>query len=561
MDSSDPDIPRILATDQGSPRRLPKDGGRTPKARRALLNGLAFLVPVGLVVAGAPGPLQAPLNPYDGGLLLTLARFTNWDLLPYRDLWTLYGPGPPVFGSFIMRLFGSGTLPIRLGYLVLHLLLVMGVYVVSKRFVPPWVAAVLAIPVATFGYSPNHFHFAISVAVILWGLWFVLRAGNRERLSVRMVAMGALLVGAAFWGRYEFALVGALCAVGLWAFLRPRLGSRGWVVLVVGLLPGILFLVYLLGVVGLERAWLNLVDYPLTEYPRPSCRGLGPVWGNALRAFGASFTGRLWTGAELTLWVNTFIAPVIGIWAVLVGVRARNERSPRAFAALALGSLCLVLWLEMRGRAAGEPHPVWYSLIPSLAVVGSELSTLGPRIRNGILAGSGGVFAATMLLFWVPPVLPLWRTWPDYHARYGFARVEKDAIFDHEVWSEVVGVVHRHARPEEPIFVALTVNTAHEANLPIFYWLTDRPPASRFIEFDPCLTDTSEVQHTIVRDIDNANVVVASPYYFRPSAPKGPPSTVLDDYLTRNFTPVYRASVLFPDDYVVLLRTEDGAAR
>jgi hypothetical protein len=509
-------------------------------------------------VVGAPAHLQAPLNPFDGGLLLTLARFTGWEILPYRDLWTLYGPGPPVVGSIVMRLFGTGTLPFRVSYLVLQLVLVLGAYAVSKRFVRPWMAAVLVIPVATFGFSPSHFHFATSAALILWGVWFVLTAGDREPLSVARVAVGAFLIGFAFWGRYELAPVGAVGAVGLWAFLRPRLGARGWMVLLAGVGPSILFLIYLLVVVGPERAWLNLVEYPVTAYARPSCRGLPAVWGRAVRAFGKVLNGRLWTATEITLWANTYVAPVVGLWAAVLGIRARKERSPRTFAAVAVGTLCLVLWLAMRGRSGGEPHPVWYAFLPSLAVVGSELSRLRPALRRGFLAVGGGLLVATMVLFWIPRALPAWQAWPSYDPRYGFARPERDAIFDDRVWGEVVRIVHRHARPDEPIFVALTVNTGHQANLPIFYWLTDRHPASRFIEFDPCLTDTAEIQRAVVEDLDDVDVVVASPYYVRHPAPEEPPSTVLDDYLTRHFAPIYRASVLYPDDYVVLLREGAG---
>jgi hypothetical protein len=310
--------------------------------------------------------------------------------------------------------------------------------------------------------------------------------------------------------------------------------------------------------VGLERAWLNLIEYPVTAYSHPSCRGLPPVWGPAVGAFGKVVNVRLWTASELTLWVNTYVAPVVALWAVVIGIRARKDRSVRALAAIAVGALCLVLWLEMRARAGGEPHPVWYALVPSLAVIGSELALLRLSVRTWILGVSSALFAATMLLFWVPRTASAWRAWPPYHPRYGFAHVERDAIFDDQVWGDVARIVHRHTRANDPIFVALTLNTGHEANLPIFYWLTDRRPGSRFIEFDPCLTDTAETQRMIVRDIEAVDVVVASPYYHRRRAAVDRPPTVLDDYLTRNFVQVYRASVLYPDDYVVLVRKEAG---
>jgi hypothetical protein len=62
----------------------------------------------------------------------------------------------------------------------------------------------------------------------------------------------------------------------------------------------------------------------------------------------------------------------------------------------------------------------------------------------------------------------------------------------------------------------------------------DRPPASRFIEFNPCLTDRDDVQRLIVADLSDVDVVVESTFF-----PKAPPfgkaATVLDAYLEREF--------------------------
>ena len=558
MDRSDSDIPPILVTEglgatgrptRSSPRQLPSE---------RWFRTFAFLVPLSLVVAGAPASLQARLNPFDGGLLLTLARFTSWDRLPYRDLWTLYGPGPPAFGSLVMRVFGSGTLPIRLSYVALHAALTLGVYAISRRYAPRWAAALLAVPVATFGYSSNHFHFAGSVALILWGLWFILRSGGGDRVSIRQVATGCFLIGWSFWGRYELAPIAAAGVIAVWVFLAPRLGSRGWIVLVAGLLPPALFLVYLIAVVGLDRAWLNLVEYPISYYPRPYCRGLPPVWGPAVGALSAPLRGRLWTPDELTLGANTFVAPIVGVLAFLVGFRGRAARTPRSIVSMVLGLLVVLMWLGMRGRAGAEPHPVWYALTPALAVTASGLAR--PVLRRAVMLTSGLLFLTTAMVFWAPDLVRPWTDWPPYHPRFGFARVEEDAVFDAGIWAEVAEVVHQHASPEAPIFVALTSNTGHHSNMAIFYWLTERPPATRFIEFDPCLTDTAPVQRMIVSDLNNVDVVVATGYFPQEAPPLGAPSKVLDRYIARHFVPAYVASMLYRDDVQVLVRRGDVRA-
>jgi hypothetical protein len=123
------------------------------------------------------------------------------------------------------------------------------------------------------------------------------------------------------------------------------------------------------------------------------------------------------------------------------------------------------------------------------------------------------------------------------------------------VWTEVASAVQSRTDPGEEIFVALTDNSSrHHANAPIFYWYTDRPPASRFIEFDPCLTDTAPVQLEMVRDIGAADVVVATTFFPDPTRTG---TTVLDDYLGSRFEEVYRGELPQEQAVVVLERVTD----
>ncbi|MEO7818548.1 MAG: hypothetical protein ABIS18_05315, partial [Actinomycetota bacterium] len=116
--------------------------------------------------------------------------------------------------------------------------------------------------------------------------------------------------------------------------------------------------------------------------------------------------------------------------------------------------------------------------------------------------------------------------------------------------------------PGEPIFVALNNNSGHYANAPTLYWLLDRPPASRYFEFNPCLTDRNDIQAVIVKDLRDTDVVVTTSFYpARP--PFGVPGTVLDDYLSRHFH--MKAEFPFPvkpgefqHAYRLLVRVSEG---
>lgn len=533
----------------------PRDERKKRISRRSRVSGylglLGALILLALVGAGSPVFLQAPLNPYDGGLQLTLARFAGLELLPYRDLWTLYGPGPPLVGSLVTDLFGRDVLAFRLAYVLLHGALVIGAYVVARLFVGWWQAVLLILPVASFAFLQNHFHFAMSLAFVLWGLWLILRVPPRASVPISSF-FGAALIGLSFLGRYEFVPF-SVAAVGLttWWF-RPRLGRRTTGMLIAGLLPPLLFFVYLLAVVGWERAFLNLIEYPVRFYPRESCRGLPPVWGVAFEALSAPLRGRFWTGPDLTLGLGTYGPPIVGGITVIQGIRRWRSGGDEGLALTVLGSLTLFTWLEMRARAGGEPHPVW---IPMLVSAAGLMMVFGRRAGQTLVVLLGSLFVLVAASSWLPAVIPAWGRWPQHHPVYGFADLDRAFLYDKGVWSDVTNVVHRFAQPGEPIFVALHENTGHFANMPLIYWIVDRPPGSRFIEFNPCLTDTTEVQQLIVSDLRKTDVVVTTAYFPNPPPPVGSPALTLDSYLRGHFRVVYQGALLSDDDVRVLVRT------
>jgi hypothetical protein len=494
-------------------------------------------LPVALIlVLHAPRFLRSGVSVYDGGLYLTLARFTDLGHLPYRDLWTLYGPGPPIYSSVVMDLFGRGIGPQKVALFLVHVFIAVAAYLVARRFVPRWTAGTLAALVAALGYPV---HFQQTIVLLLWGLWFTLRASEDPRRAARRLAVAAFLFGLTFWGRFEFVVVGAALVIGLWFFARGRIEQRGRLLLV-GLAPPAVFLLYVVVVVGLDTAWLNLVEYPFFRYADDACRGLPDVWGVALRALTAPLHGDPWTTEGLILWTATFVAPLLGVTCVVLGWRRRATEPLRAFVVAAIGSLLLFLWLEHRPRASESPYP----LLPFMAVSGAVLlGALAARRRTAARATSiaiAAVIAVTLASTWMGPALRAWTDWPEYDSLLGWEGGRFEGLYDERVWGEVATEVQSRTEPGEEIFIAVTDNRGHHANAPIYYWFADRPPASRFIEFNPCLTDTAPVQEEIVADLAAVDVVVTTTFFPNPR-PGGP--TILDRELASGFQEVYRGDL------------------
>lgn len=517
-----------------------------------VLAGLPALTPLLLIIAGTPAALQVPVNPYDGGLALTLSRFTSLSALPYRELGTLYGPGPPIYGSIIMQIFGRGTLPVRLGFVAVQAGLVLAVYMLARRYVGRWASVALAVPIASIAWSQFQFHFAFSLVFVLWGAWFLLRAEDLPGRTVRRAAIGAFLIGTSFWGRYEFAPLAVLLVVLTWWWLRPSLGRSGRLVLAAGLVPTVLFGIYLLGVVEVERVWLDLIEYPIHYYPRPSCRGLPPVWGPAWDALIVPLQGRLWTSYEVVLALGTFGPPLLGGGAIAVGAWRWRQREAHALVMVLSGAATMFVWLELRARAGAEPDPVWAPLMVSTATLIALFRSRWARsLTLGLL---GAMIIPTIITSWAPRNLSAWTTWPRYDRLYGFANLDETFLFHRHKWEKLTSVVHGFAGPDEAVFVALKNNTGHFANMPVFYWVLDRRPGSRYVGFAPCLTDRAPVQREIVRELADTDVVIQAAYFGRSPPPFAPPSTVLDDYLRDHFDIVHEDTVLHKDDIRVLLR-------
>ena len=507
-------------------------------------------VVVALVVQ-APQVLRSDVSAYDGGVYLTFARFTDFTRLPYRDLWTVYGPGPPILSSVTMDLFGRGWGAQQVVLLLVHITIVAAAFLLAKRFVSSWVAAALAALVATTTYP---FHYAQTIALILWGLWLTLRASDDPSRMRRRLVIAAFLFGMCFWGRYEFVPVAVALVVALWFVARGQM-EKPRLLLLAGLAPATLFLGYLVGGVGVDRAWLNLVEFPLFRYPELTCRGVPAAWAAAGDAFAAPLHGSLWTKDELILWTATFLAPAVGVLCMVVAWHRRRLLPLQAFVSVATGVLLLILWTEHRPRYSGSP----VSLLPLLAVSGAIL--LGSvakrwpilvRFTSIVLAGT---IVVTLSTSWVQPAVRAWSDWPAYDPLLGWNDGGFQGLYDKEVWSEVAREVQERTAPGEEIFVALMDNRLHWANAPIFYWLADRPPATRFFDFNPCLTDTPEVQREIVGDLAAVDVVVETSFFPDERVRRrGPGSRILDVYLSSRFAPVYRGALPLEQEVIVLER-------
>jgi hypothetical protein len=524
-----------------NPNGAGEDGGTPIEPARSgrLRRGLgrietAVWFPVLATIAVSPGnpaaggffSLKNPLNLYDEGLLLTLRHFAGSGRLPYRDLFTLYGPGNSLLGPIFSFVAGRQLLVHRLLNLLLLLVLVVGIYRLSRRYVSPWIAAVVASATGLIGVP---YHYAMTFACLAWG--FHLIAGHEGEPDRRLVS-GALLIGLAFMGRHEFAMVSVLILALYWLMQRTRSPSSARTVLLVGTAPVILFAVALLVLVPWNALVENFYDYPRNWYPRPECRGIATPWRDAARSIVAPLFDGVWRARDLVLGLGTYVTPVVGV--VAVGLAGRKALRSKAFLLGSFGLIDLFVFASMRPRAGVYPDAALpFTLITVLALL-EIAADVRPRWSQRAAAGMALAVAVALSVSFVPGTLASWRTWGSYDPLAGFYDPASPGLGDPVILNEVRLVVQDLVPEGEEIFVALENNTGHFANNTSLYWVTDRPPGSRYFEFDPCLTDRTDVQKLIVADLADVNVVVTTTFWGL--APPFPPSSeVLDRYLANAF--------------------------
>ena len=85
------------------------------------------------------------LNLYDEGIILFGALRVFHGELPYRDFWTMYGPGSFYLTSFLYYMFGTSDIVLRVSGILIKGAITCLSYVIVKRFAPGPIALVAAL--------------------------------------------------------------------------------------------------------------------------------------------------------------------------------------------------------------------------------------------------------------------------------------------------------------------------------------------------------------------------------------------------------------------------------
>lgn len=428
--------------------------------------------------------LTVPWNHFDGGITASAATFTLHGLLPYRDYWLLYGPLAGWLLAVPTALFGPSVDLTRLAGLGVLAGQAAVVYHLCRRWAQPFPAILLAVVASLLvgvfvGLEMTSWPLAMTLALL----------GLALRLGPRRPLLAGVLIGLAFLGRLD---VGAYALVA--ALLLP---DRRRVLVGFGLcvVPVALVLITFVPIGSLIE---QLVWYPLVG-PR-QFRGM------------ASLDLLMPMSIAVPLTVVLAVVPRVAIAAS--AVRGLTGR-PELLAIAAFAALCQ---LQTLGR--GDAAHLAVAIPPAIVLIAANLPSTGRLALLGVSIAAPPLFAVAVVFM----SMALGGSTP------------KDLALQRSV-----AVIRQATDPETSVFVALVSNRYTTGNAMLAYFLTDRPPGSRWTMFNPGVTNTDATQSMIVADLEasRTNVMILDVWgadvFEESNDSRIPGSTILDRYLDAQF--------------------------
>ena len=462
---------------------------------------------------------------YDEGIILVGADQVAGGSVPYRNFWTMYGPGQFYLASWLFSVFGTTDLAVRAIGLaakaaITTLAYVMIARLAGRRLAPAGALIVLGTLIAVrFDAFPVFPALAFAMASIL-----LLERGLAHRRGEVLAA--GICTGIATCFRHDLgaytavAAVLAVFTVHLIGIPRSQLGERT-LLAARNFLPyvtGVLLVVApvaaaLLHAVPALDLYKDLIETPAEIYP--AFRALPFPGLSVLRAI----PGHPFQIIQFSVYVPFLVcAVVLATEASRVpGIRARGDFAEESvqdgwFLVLLIALTCLLMTLK-GGVRVSITHMV-QSLVLSV-VLG-----LGSAARQSWRARSG----KPLVFFSLAPAAALMLLLGDV----GFDALKNGV---QALWASEVNLVSRCMRPVLPrlrcvsadadylqaarvvmaqtsdsdsIYVGTTRHDKLFINAVAFYFMVGRKPATKWYELHPGIQTQARVQEDMIAEMHSA---------------------------------------------------------
>lgn len=463
------------------------------------------------------------INIYDEGLVLVGALRVFLGEVPYRDFWSIYGPGQFHLLAAAFELFGVSVLTARVVSLLTSFFLGFTVFKISEYLLSPKLAAVLGmatvVQVDYFGFHGAPVPTAVLLAMA--SSYYLIRYFREQ--DRRLLLYCGLFLGVTPLFRHDlggYALFAQLLVLVpfLWMFKRreffasmaPYVGGTA--------LTFIPPFVYFLVKAGPSVLYDTLIHFPLRIFPEvrwlPYPPLLPPWW-------------QQWSLLELFNHFQYYVPFVIGFAALVVAGARWLRHRPEAVTSVHWWAVVhmFLLGLLFFNQAAVRSD-ISHNLptaIPVLVGIGLLLDAVH-RFQWGGAARrlTQAVVIVSLLCLVLYPVrqkaanlpteLPGLLTLVTHEAppgMYAFQLERARGIYGypHFVHYEpVIEALQQRTDPDEPVFVGNIFHDRIFVNDVMFYFLADRPIPTKYHELHPGLADTRPIQEEIIEELEAAEV-------------------------------------------------------
>ncbi len=508
--------------------------------------------------------------------------------LVYRDFWTIYAPGSFYAIAGLLSLFGKHVLVPAIAAVALRGLSAGLFFALARRLGAGTLAAwglALLVALSQFEVAPELETYVGALPALLGALLLVatyLQEGGVQRIFAAGLVLG---VGATF--KHDVAafvaLACSLALVAAWIAAgrrRPAVWAHPWrtvPALFAGcglvVVPAISLLAWKAG----PAAWNDLIAFPAGDFRLVRGEPYPSLWpdlsfARAWLADPSDLAAGRDAGIHGSRWILTN-APQIAFAAALVFVvlRRRVLRPDRLALALALLAALPLFWSAAHVQQNTHLLSMAFCSILLGVIAWAETSAS----ERGWRLLSGGLLAAWVPGLLVAPVLsallPL-RVWSGWETLdLAVARGVLVSPREKEIYESVAGYVHANVPPGEAIHVGVVRGDAIVVSNTRFYYLVDRPAATRYQELHPGVTDVRAVQEEMIADLLRKDVRCVVLWWFggRDRSPAthdeivrrrarlgidGIGSTLFDEFVAEHYEPVLEV-----DEYTVLWRRDAGS--
>ena len=473
---------------------------------------------------------NSPLNILDEGFVLYAAERILRGDLPYRDFQLHYMPAQFYVLAALFKAFGHSIFVERMWDAVVRTGMVAAGFALARNLMPPAPAAIAALLVM-LRLGASGFHGINLFPALLFALLSgaCLLASFPGALRGWLIAAG-LLAGVAVLFRQDvggYAVAIDLLMLGAWRRLGRPAGFVPYAVALAGVtVPPALFFLWGVGAAGL---WEALVTYPRSvviaqlTIPFP---GLIPDFGVLSSVLGWRM-GQV--GVAWGQWTDFYVPPLAYAWTIACLARSLWREGPAAAMRRETWALVFLtaIGLALFGYAFYRFDPIHAiaTFVPTAVLVTLGLwKALAPR-RVGLGAIAAGLAVLGLTFLWIGVPFSRWAVGSlKFRPPICAVPLARTGCIDLEEYQRgALEYVGRFTAPGEPIFVGISRHHPTPQEDFSFYFLADRPPATRFHELLAKEATPAVIQEEMIEGLRRPEVrhIVLYAGYEDPERPEG----------------------------------------